>query len=1227
MFPFGRGFSRAYRRRYQQLGQEAKCFYEAGKYAEAIAPATELCDLARRQVGEEHLDYAQSLSNLAIIRQALGEFAEAESLYRQAWQIVRGTRHERHPAHACMLTSLAMLYHAMGRYEEAEPVAERAIKILRDTVGRKHGDYAHAVNNLAMVLEAKGRYVKAKGLFGEAMELYRRAFGAEHPAVANCANNLAAIHDLLGEYDEAERLYRTVAATRRRILGEAHPDYAVSLNNLGWFYQTQGEYSQAERQYAQAIDVLRDALGEEHPKVALALNNLAGTYLSQGRYELAEKTCRQALEARQKALGQEHPDVAHGLLSLGEIFRLTGQYAEAQRETQRAVDILRKACGDGHPDVALALNNLTAILMAMGHFSAAEPLARESAEVRRATVGESHPDFANSLCNLAELYRRMGSNEEAERCYWQAAEVYRESMSEQHPNYAAVLGNLSVLYESTGRLEDAGRLANQVMELRRSTQGEQHPLFALSLNNLAGIHRNRGDYSTAEALLRRALEIRLATLGENHPDVAQSADNLAVLYGEIGDAVKAEELCRQALKIRRAALGEEHPDVGLSLYNLAAVCAMTGRNVQALSLMRRAGRIDDLVIGQVFSIGSENQRSAILQKVRGNLDSYLSLVAQSFANAANVIREAMDVVLRRKAIAAEALAVQRDTVLRGKYPDLQSPLKELSMLRSQIARKILDGPGPEGIDTHEQQLAEWTNRKERLEADLARQIPDMNLEQQLRASGRRAVALGLPEGHVLVEFVRYLPRNFHAVSARGESTWNPARYLAFVLPAGQPDRVQMIDLGEADSIDRLIGDFRRGIVNDIAQRDVTVVTKREAKPILGDTSRRLYETVFAPLLRAIGKCRRLLLAPDGDLTRLPFEALPHVNGRYLVDEFQFSYVGTGRDVLRFKTSVPGQATEPLVVADPDFSLGQHGSQLPADHPNAGGRQSRDLSDYRLHFPRLPGTRLEAERIAALLEVIPWLDRDALEGRIRRDCRSPHVLHLATHGFFLSDQSDASQGSRHAGPLTFRDSDVDSQRLVGALPENPLLRSGLALAGAETWINRGQPPAEAEDGLLTAEDVSGLDLLATELVVLSACDTGLGEIRFGEGLLGLSRAFVLAGAATVVMSLWKVSDLATAILMERLYENLLHRRLRRDESLRDAQRHLRQLRADELRKSWLVPEVIERLTVDNPAARREVESITHSAGHVQPFTHPFYWAGFICLGDPSPLTRLAQVPRR
>jgi hypothetical protein len=443
------------------------------------------------------------------------------------------------------------------------------------------------------------------------------------------------------------------------------------------------------------------------------------------------------------------------------------------------------------------------------------------------------------------------------------------------------------------------------------------------------------------------------------------------LHQAMGDQAGALPLIRRAMEVWRTALGEDHPNFGTGLRNFVWFYAATGRAREAMPSMEQATAIDDRMIGQVFAIGSGRQRIVYLNTILGNLPGFLSLVLQHLSDSRDAIQAAFELVVRRKAVVAEALATQRDALLGGRYTALEPRLRDLTALRMQIARKTLAGPGPEGLEPHLRALADWEAQKERLEAELVRQIPEMNLEQKLRAADRRAY----------------------------------------------------------------------------------------------------------------------------------------------------------------------------------------------------------------HFHRLPGTRAEGERVAMLLDVSPWLDANALAGRVKTACRSPRILHLATHGFFLPDQErDLNREGRGLGVDFggFSGARDGQGRLSGPMMENRMLRSGLALAGANTWLRAGNPPEEAEDGLLTAEDVTGLDLLATELVVLSACETGLGQAHVGEGVFGLRRAFVLAGARTLVMSLWKVPDEPTRELMEDFYRRLLGG----------------EGRAEALRQSQLAMKA--------------------------KYSDPFYWGAFICQGDPSPL---------
>jgi CHAT domain-containing protein len=368
----------------------------------------------------------------------------------------------------------------------------------------------------------------------------------------------------------------------------------------------------------------------------------------------------------------------------------------------------------------------------------------------------------------------------------------------------------------------------------------------------------------------------------------------------------------------------------------------------------------------------------------------------------------------------------------------------------------------------------------------------------------------------------------------------------------------------------MIENFRFAITGDPAERDQRglVYGGDDEQDTLPDVAagQALRAALFDPLGSALGTHRRLFLAPDGDLSRLPFEILPLADDRRLIDDYQISYLNVGRDILRFGAKQGGHSNPPLVVADPDFNFDLAVGKI-EEEQLFKGRQSKDLRG--VHFGRLPGTRTEGRQIAERLGVSPLMAEAALETSLKA-VPSPRILHIATHGFFLPDQKQDETDTGGAGKWG---------RLSFGL-ENPLLRSGLALAGANTWLTSGNLPPEAEDGIMTAEDVLGLDLHTTDLVVLSACETGLGQVQVGEGVFGLRRAFVLAGAKTLVMSLWKVPDQQTQELMIDFYGRILGG----------------EPRAEALRQAQLTLKV--------------------------KYPNPLYWGAFICQGEPGSLPEIS-----
>jgi CHAT domain-containing protein len=860
---------------------------------------------------------------------------------------------------------------------------------------------------------------------------------------------------------------------------------------------------------------------------------------------------------------------------------------EITQAAERLVHLAERILGEQAAQTVSWIHLLGSLYRETGN-PEAEMCLQRAVEGARRVYGPMDPRVAVALCGLAGMNRILGRDlDKAESYYREALSIDKLAYGNRHPETLTDMNNLALLLRERNDLARNDRLeARTMLDYVRSVDLEQygpnHPIVAEDHGNWSSILAEEGDWEGAEREVRRARYIFEKVCPHKTIKIAGELRGLAAILGAQGKAPEETlDLYQRALAIDECELGPNHPDVGIGLFDLAIAHVRNDDPEEALNLIVRACRIDDRIIGQVFSMSSERQRLAYLHTYQERFGIALSLVSQYLYASSTAMRHGFDLVLRRKAVGAEALGMQRDTVLGGKYPSLKPKLEELTTLRWQIAQQTLGRSESSELQQSQQVLVKLNDQRDRLEAELARQIPEMNLAQRLQAIDRQVAALALPKDAVLLEFTHFDVFDFKARRAFGETQSKPPRYLAFVLPSGEADQVEMIDLGEAEPIDRMIATFRSMITDEEDEGDkrgLGALPSSARRTEGEDVGLRLREAIFDPLLKAIGDHKRLLISPDGNLSRLPFEVLPTADRRRLIDAYRISYLGAGRDVVRFGFKSNRQSARSLVAADPDFDLGAQAMR--ADGAAGAGRRSCDLKRETMGtFERLPGTRREGENIAAMLKAELWTAGAALDARLKQ-CQSPRILHLATHGFFLEDQKrDPNDERLGFGSMSLSESGM--QRLADARFENPLLRSGLALAGVNSWLEKGELMEEAEDGLLTAEDVSGLDLLDTELVVLSACDTGLGEVRVGEGVFGLRRAFVLAGAKTLVMSLWKVPDDQTRELMEDFYRRIL-----------GADGQPPQSRADALREAQLA------MKAKHPEA--------------------FYWGAFICQGYDGPL---------
>ncbi|ADO67825.1 Tetratricopeptide repeat family protein [Stigmatella aurantiaca DW4/3-1] len=1006
-------------------------------------------------------------------------------------------------------------------------------------------------------LKDAGKYAEALTRVENALTLREAALGGMHPGVAQCLNTMGNIHRRQGNLAQAEPLHQRALAILEAVFGPGHPNTASSLNSLATLYKEQGLHGRAESLYQSAIVIYEKAYGKSHPHLANTLNNLANLYVKQGLYGRAEPLHQRALAIREELFGKTDPRVAASLTNLAFLYSEQGLYSRAEPLYQRALVICEETLGKNHHDTASLLNNLALLYSTQGLHGRAEPLYLRAISIYEKALGEHHPSVATALGNLANLYIAQGLYGRAEPLYLRAISLQEAVVGKNHPDVATLLNNLATNYFSQGLYGQAEALHQRALAIREATLGKNHPHVASSLDNLATVYTARGTYRQAEALHQRALAIREAALGKMHPKVAETLNNFAGLYKDWGLYDRAEPLFLRALAIRQAVFGPNHHEVALTLYNLGELRLAQHRLADALPFLTRAFSASEQRLRHEALDFSDARLSSFLQYLRV-YEQTLYTVARTHARNAQVRRLALSAVLLLKGRSASETAHISRTLFRHMGAEDRNAFERLRGLRHQLAALSFADAGELTAEDFQQRLKALVEEGDSLEAELAKRSAPLRSLTALPPPTEIVdrVAASLPKDGALVELIAYKDRLLGSKpGSPSRKVASEERYLALVLFPDASTRV--VDLGPAEPIDRAATRLREAL----AEREASFQA----------TAQELYRLVFQPVWRMLGPTRRLFLSPDGQLNLIPFAAL-HDGQDFLLDAFDITYLSAGRELLRpSRENAPSSSV--FVIADPEFTA----SFTPSPSPSSAASPPSETLERFFSTPRpeltrsawvpLPGTRLEAQSIQHLLpQAQLFLGSEATKDRLLH-LPTPGILHVATHGFFLGD-APAALGFR--GPAF-----VDS--LGGAPPpqQEPLLNSGLVLAGAHIKTSDTTPPS-LDETLVTALELAGLDLWSTQLVVLSACDTGRGDVHLGQGVYGLRRSLVAAGAETVVVSLWKVSDGSTHLLMDTYYRNLLAGQ-GRSSALREAMRSLR-------------------------------------ASH----PHPHAWAPFIALGSDAPL---------
>ena len=850
---------------------------------------------------------------------------------------------------------------------------------------------------------------------------------------------------------------------------------------------SQDKSSEARPLAERALLIREEILEADHPDVANAIHMLARIAYAQEDFNKAETLFERAIAIREKSLAPDHPDLSESLRGLANINHMQGKYSKATALYQRALEIKEQAFGPDHPEVAALISAFAKHYNYIRDNVHAQLLYQRALVIAEKSYGRNHPAYAQALSRVATIHKDLADYGKAKSMFEQALEILEKSYGPDDPKIGPTLINYGLLYLDTGEYEKAESFFQRTLKILENMEPDD---FALSivLGNLGNTYFLDGQYAKAEEMYQRALAIRKKLFSEEHPRVAICLRDLAHLYRAQGDYDKAEPYYQRAVEIFKKAYGPDHPDLADPLEGLAVLYRAKGDISQSVAHQMLANSVIERNVAYHLTVGSERQKLVYLNSLSKQADRTFSLHIQSAPDNSDARTMAANAVLQRKGRILDWM-IDSLAVLRNRFStEDQILIDQLNETNTQLANLVLNGPQQKSLAVHQEEVKTLEEKKEKLENEISSR--SAGFYQPTNSVAAATVQAAVPPSAALIEFAIYRP--FDPKAPDWEKGYGEPRYVAYVMRSNA--EIQWKDLGNVKEIDAAIAAFREGLRNQESS---------DVKKL----ARTLDERIMQPILPLVGDAAQLLISPDGALNLIPFEALVDRQNRYLIETFLCSYLTSGRDLLRLQFSQQSE-TAPVLLANPLFGQRKN-SMIPDAAALRSVTTASDLS--KVYFAPLSGTGEEARAIKTFLkEASVFTGKDATESKLKHIV-APSILHVATHGFFLTD--------------------VPTAKNPDATIQNPLLRSGLAFAGANARRSGN------DDGILTALEASGLNLWGTKLVTLSACDTGLGPVQNGEGVYGLRRAFFLSGTESLVMSLWSVSDYAAREIMTNYYKNL------------------------------------------------------------------------------------------
>lgn len=1205
------------------LTQIAEKYFDSGDYQNALAVSLQAADIEKGIVGELHPFYGNTLFLCSYLEAALGNMEEAISMGSDVMRIFKNQIGNPTNAqiYAQILVNLISYHSALGNDSIVVSIGAEAIEAQRNFFGVESGNYLSVLDNLSVSYSNLGLYAEAINNETEALLIREKMIGKDTPDYVATLENLAYFNFNIGNGKEAVRLGNEIVKTKMRLNGEDNKDFALSLSNLAEYYFLSKDYLEAIHTGELAMSVFTKIAKIKDPAYIKTASNLALYNFASGNFLISVNWWNEALKLQESLYGKDNHDYTGFLHGLARTYARLGDYVKAVCLMTEAKDINERICGIECDEYAASLRALSEFNMELGDYDSALRFGDEAYNI--ISKGNNLIEKAWALDRLAICNRRKGNYSDAITLEQSALQIIDMISGKENVNYAELLSSLASLYSDMGNNPMADYIQREVLFILEKTIGKTHPGYATELNNLSLYTIN---LTEAKQLLSEALTIYEKAYGKDHPYYATLLSNMASILFALGNHEEAFQIEKQSLDVRKKSLGGDHPYCASSLKKLATYCYRMHNYGDAIKYATEALHIREKSLGKDHpDYASLLEDLSLYYYKKKDFSSYSQCVIEAtYYNESHILRNFAGLTSSERnflwnkysfwfncLINQSSYRTPTDSIVECALNGTLLSKGLLLNSETELKKMLMESGDQVVLDTYK----ELKENQETLDAQYKKTINERlfntdSLRRQIEQLERNLVISSKTYG----DYTKNLRIKWKDVQSKLGKKDIAIEFVAFPLTE--------------DSIMYVAYITKNGMV---VPKMVPLFEEKQLKKELeklklkidrGNATFPLYNStivsclVWKPLEKYLEGVKNVYFAPSGELYNVSIELLPHWDGggrisdRWVLyrlsstrqlalikdkDELKTAIVYGGLKYNTDTTTIVNNSKKYRpVVRSIDFFVNTISDSL----------------NLRVGVKELPATKVEAEHIDSTLRKskindVLYLDTLGTEASFKNlSGQKSNILHIATHGFYWTENE-----TKYMDNLSFlRSSDNNHPRYV---EDKAMIRSGLFMAGANNALMGKKLPEGVDDGILTAKEISQLDLRGLDLVVLSACQTGVGEIK-GDGVFGLQRGFKKSGANTLMMSLWQVDDNATQILMTRFYSNLFLRKnpetgkaFTKLEALREAQTYVREYEVD-----VIISDTLPNGSEFIPEMQRAQAS--GKVRKVKRYKDPYYWAAFILL---------------